>query len=145
MATLDPSDELAVRALVGRYADAVNTGDADGWGGTWAEEAVWHISGRELSGRDRIVEFWRSAMASFESVIQMVAQGQVRAEGEGAAGRWTIWEVGRRDGGGTLVVGCYQDRYVRVAGEWRFAERRFTATYRGEIPAGQFSAFPPVG
>lgn len=144
MAILDPIDELAVRGLVGRYADAVNRADAQAWGATWAEKAEWHILDREVVGRESIVELWRSAMAGFESVIQLVAQGQVWADGTGGAvGRWTIWEVGRKAGTGTFTVGCYQDRYVSEAGEWHFASRRFNATYRGGIPVGEFFPFPP--
>lgn len=145
MAIMDPVEELAVRDLVGRYADAVNLGDADAWGSTWAEKGEWHIMGRDIAGRDAVVDFWRSAMAGFESVIQLVAQGRVQSEGDGAVGRWTIWEIGRRAGEGTLTVGCYEDRYLKEAEEWRFAARRFTATYRGAIPAGEFFPFPPAG
>ncbi len=141
---LTASDELAVRELVARYADAVNRVDADEWGSTWAAAGEWHISGQQLVGRDAIVDFWRSAIASFEAVIQMVGHGRVRASGDAVEGRWTIWEVGRRAGRGSLVVGCYEDRYGREDGEWRFAERRFTATYRGEVPAGEFFPFPPA-
>jgi hypothetical protein len=122
----------------------VNRVDADEWGSTWAAAGAWHISGQQLVGRDAIVDFWRSAVASFDAVIQMVGHGRVRASGDAVEGRWTIWEVGRRAGRGSLVVGCYEDRYEREDGEWRFAERRFTATYRGEIPAGEFFPFPPA-
>lgn len=143
MATLDSADELTIRALVGRYADAVNLADADAWGATWADKAEWHILDREVVGREKIVELWRSAMGTFEAVIQLVAQGQVWADDAGgAAGRWTIWEVGRKAGSGTFTVGCYEDRYVREGGEWRFGARRFAATYRGAIPAGEFFPFP---
>jgi hypothetical protein len=139
---MTPSDELAVRALVARYADAVNRADPDEWAATWSATGEWHIGGQHLVGRDAIVAFWRSAMAGFEAVTQLVAQGRVGASSAGADGRWTIWEIGRKAGRGSLVVGCYQDRYVRHDGEWCFAERRFTATYRGEVPAGEFFPFP---
>lgn len=145
MKALEPTDELAVRALVGRYADAVNLADPEMWGSTWAEQGEWTIMGRDVVGRAAIVEFWSSAMGSFESVIQLLAQGQVGADADGVRGRWAIWEIGRRSGGGTLTVGCYEDRYVQEAGEWQFASRRFTATYRGELAAGEFFPFPPVG
>jgi hypothetical protein len=145
VAILEPSDELAVRALVGRYADAVNLADADMWGSTWADEGEWHIMGRDIAGREALVDFWRAAMAGFEAVIQMVAQGQVGADGHRAIGRWTIWEVGRKAGQGTFTVGCYEDRYVKESGEWRFAARRFTATYRGALPPGEFFPFPVAG
>ncbi len=144
MERLDVADELAIRDLVARYADAVNVADAGAWGANWAESAVWHLGPSTVEGRQSIVDFWRTAMATFESVVQLVAHGTVWADGDGAAGRWAIWEVGRREGAGTFVVGSYEDRYTNESGEWLFAERRFSAGYRGEVVAGEFFPFPPL-
>lgn len=136
------ADELAICDLVSRYADAVNVRDAEAWGATWDDDGVWDLGSRRVEGRSQIVELWRSAMSTFEAVIQLVAHGSVTVDGHHGAGRWTLWELGRQDGEGTLVVGCYLDRYRLAADGWRFAERRFTVTYRGPSPEGAFSAFP---
>ena len=49
--------------------------------------------------------------------------------------------MNRRDGANGIVLGNYRDRYVRREGSWLFAERRFTAIYRGGLPDGGFAAF----
>lgn len=137
------ADELAIRDLVSRYADAVNRRDLQLWRSTWAPHAEWHIAGRAIAGREAICEYWEAAMSGFEGVIQMVAQGTVTISEDRAAGAWTIWEVGLRGGAGSLVVGSYADRYSKAASGWSFAARAFTVCYRGGLPAGTFSAFPP--
>jgi ketosteroid isomerase-like protein len=142
---LEAQDRIAIADLVARYADAVNVCDAVAWGATWSEECTWDLGPDVLlRRRDEVVRYWRTAMASFESVMQVVVQGRVHEEGDGAVGRWTLFEVNCRDGSNGLVVGCYQDRYVRCDSAWLFAERRFTATYRGGLPDGTFSAFPSL-
>lgn len=135
-------DRIAIADIVARYADAVNANDAIAWAATWAEECTWEAGpGRVLHGRDEVTEFWQAAMASFESVVQVVGHGHAREEGSGAAGSWTLIEVNRRDGANGIVLGNYRDRYVRGEGSWLFAERRFTAIYRGGLPDGGFAAF----
>ena len=140
-------DRIAITDLVARYADAVNGNDAVAWGATWAQECTWKPgTGRVLRGRDDVVAFWRTAMASFESVVQVVGHGHASAAGDGAVGSWTLFEVNRRDGANGIVLGHYRDRYVRSQGRWLFAERLFAATYRGGLPDGGFTAFrPPTG
>jgi hypothetical protein len=139
-------DRVAIGDLVGRYADAVNLVDADLWGSTWAAECIWELGpDRLLRGRNDVVAHWRQAMASFESVIQIVAHGSACVDDAGAIGRWTLFEVNQREAPSWLTVGCYEDRYVRDDTRgWLFAERHFTVTYRGGLPDGAFSPFPPL-
>ena len=139
----DLAAQIEVRNLVAAYADAVNTFDEERWAATWHPDAVWDLGRGRIEGRSAIVNLWRSAMGSYDHVMQMLAQGTVSPDG--ASGRWTIWELGRKDGHNTLVVGCYRDRYVHDADGWRFAERSFTATYRGDVGSAEYMPFPPFG
>ncbi len=45
MADRNVADELALRELITRYADAVRRRDAAAWGDTWAAEGEWQIAG----------------------------------------------------------------------------------------------------
>ncbi len=139
---MKPEDRIAIADVVARYADAVNANDAVAWGATWAEECTWDLGlNRVLQGRDEVVAFWQAAMASFESVVQVVGHGHARDEGGGAVGSWTLFEVNRRAGANGVVLGYYRDRYVqREGGGWLFAERRFATMYRGSLPDGVFTA-----
>ena len=142
---MKPEDRIAIADIVARYADAVNASDAVAWGATWAEKCTWELSpDRVLHGREEVVGFWQAAMASFESVMQVVGHGRAREEGGGAVGSWTMIEVNRRDGADGIVLGHYRDRYVRREDAWLFVERRFTAVYRGGLPGGAFAAYLPL-
>ena len=56
-------DELAIRALVARYADAVCRRDPDAWAATWAEDCRWDLGGPLASGRAETLDLWRTAIA----------------------------------------------------------------------------------
>ena len=64
-------DQLEIRALLERYCDGVNQRDAEIWGGTWANDAVWelpHLDMAGISGRDNIVAAWLEAMQQWHSL-----------------------------------------------------------------------------
>lgn len=66
-------------------------------------------------------------MAQFDFVGFFAQPGPIRVTGERAEGRcWTHELLVGGDGATRRVVGRYDDRFVRLAGGWRFAERRFT-------------------
>lgn len=120
-------DRLAIRELVAAYADAVNRRDAGRWGSLWAEDATWDLMGRTVAGRTAIVALWEGAMAGYAFVGFFCDLGHLDLDGDRATGRvWTHETLETTDGTLTRPLGRYDDRYVRVDGQWRFAERRFT-------------------
>lgn len=126
------ADELAIRDLVARYADAVAQRDAESWSDTWTDDASWILGPTRADGRDDILLTWTRLMDSFEFVIQIPEYGSVEVQGEHATGRWTIRELGwPRQGGPTATLGLYRDAYRCKQGEWRFCERRFRLLYMG--------------
>ena len=125
-------DELAIRDLVARYADAVARGDAEAWAATWAEDGEWHIFGQPTRGRDAVVALWKTLMGTLSFVLQVPSSGIIRIDGARGTGRWHVTEHGKRvDGAATLTLGTYQDEYCRVGDGWRFRVRRFDALYLG--------------
>jgi ketosteroid isomerase-like protein len=126
------ADELEIRALVARYADAVNTRDEAGWSDTWAESGVWELMGHAFEGREAVVATWRGAMATFQFVFQQVHSGVVELDGDRAVGRWSMTEIGRTAAGDPmLMLARYEDDYARDPEGWRFASRRLQVIYRG--------------
>lgn len=128
----------AIADLVHRYADAVVHRDPEQWISCWADDARWVLgAGREVSGRDDILDLWTRAMAGFESVSQHVHNGTARAAGDGAEGRWYIAEHFRRapdqDGVGQvgILLAYYDDTYVQRDGQWHFASRELVPQYQG--------------
>ena len=126
------ADEVAIRGLVARYADAVVRRDEGAWAATWAEDAEWHILGNPTRGRGEIVALWSKLMAGFPWVAQLPNSGVVDVDGDRATGRWYITELGKGpDGSASLTLGVYHDEYRRIADQWYFARRRFDVLYGG--------------
>jgi hypothetical protein len=133
---LDPADDLAIRRLVHRYADAVVRRDAPAWASCWAEQSSWDLGGgRSVESREQITALRRRAMGGMAAVVQMVHNGTAETAGDPdrATGRWYIDERFRRaDGTDGILLAHYDDEYVREPdGEWRFARRALVAHYNG--------------
>ena len=126
-------DQQAIRALLERYCDGVNQRDADIWGSTWAEEAVWelpHLDMEGLKGREAIVSSWLEAMKMFPFVNMMAMPGFIRVGGDTATMRSYTDEVAvTQDGTELRPRGQYDDKCVKVSGEWKFSRRVFTVLH----------------
>lgn len=126
------ADQLAIRELVARYADAVTRRHERDWAATWAEDGEWHVFGNPTKGREAIVILWNELMGGLPFVVQLPGAGTISIDGSNATGRWYITEHGQTaEGGGLLTIGVYHDRYRRLDGGWRFARRRFDILYSG--------------
>ena len=141
------ADELALRELVARYADAVNRRDVEAWTATWSRDGVWHLFGRDVEGRDAVVAMWQGAMGMFDFVLQLIHSGTVDVQGDAATGRWYLSEVAHTTKGERLLtVGVYHDRMTREADGWCFAHRRFDVLYQGPPDlSGTVTPFPALG
>jgi len=148
-------DELAIRDLIGRYVDAIHRRDREAWAGTWAEDARWVLpdvtdpdSELVMDGRATIVAGWVAAMQGYPFVAHMLHSGHIewttddQPPGQTPKGRWPNgrWPEGRwyvsevvedQDGARHHFFGVYNDRYVKSAGQWLFAERVFSLLYMG--------------
>jgi ketosteroid isomerase-like protein len=126
------ADELAIRQLVARYADAVTHSNAEAWIDTWALDGCWTIAGNASKGHENLLTTWRELMGLFERVVQLPQDGLLEIDGDRGTGRWPTVELGRTaSGDASLTVGTYHDVYRREASGWKFGERRFDFIYTG--------------
>jgi hypothetical protein len=133
--------------LVHAYADAVCHNDADAWVATWADDGVWDMGGAQIEGREELGSVWKSAMAGFEQVIQVVYNGTVQVdEGTGAgSGRWYIGEfLDPVDGPSQMLLAYYDDDYTRSEGAWLFSRRKLVRLYSGPPDLSSGFAGPPA-
>jgi uncharacterized protein (TIGR02246 family) len=141
------ADELAIRQLTAAYADAVNRRDLETFAALWASDARWLVPGlADTVGGEAAAEQLRRLTEPMELMLQLLEGGQVWVDGDTARARWYIVELGRtNEGRGVYFAGVYQDRLVRTADGWRFAERHFEFLYRGfaDLP-GKVYPFPPL-
>lgn len=126
-------EQQAIRALLERYCDGVNQRDAETWGSTWAEDAIWelpHLDMEGLKGHETIVAAWLEAMKMFPFVNMMAMPGVIKVEGDRATMRSYTDEVAvTQDGTELRPRGQYDDECVKVAGEWKFSRRVFSVLH----------------
>jgi len=127
------ADELEIRNLVARYANAVAVVDGDGWIDTWAEDGSWTLGGNTATGHEALLAMWQQLIGFFEKVIQLPQHALLDVSGDGGTGSWGMIEIGRGkdDGPRSITLGTYTDVYRREAAGWKFAERTFDFTYSG--------------
>jgi len=136
-------DELALRALMARYVDAVNRRDGDAWITTWADDASWHLMGQAATGRDHILATWEQMMANFEFAVMMPSSCLFEVQGDSASGHWYLQEFTRdHDGNAASVLSRYRDTYYRIAGQWLYTSRAYDVMYFG--PADLSAGFNPL-
>ena len=126
------ADELEIRNLVARYADAVLRLDSSDWLKTWAQEGEWELLGESSKGHDALLARFERLTKGLQYVMQRMGGGIVEVRGETAAGRWTITEHARtRKGVPLFTMAAYSDDYCKEGGRWRFQGRRLSVFYMG--------------
>jgi ketosteroid isomerase-like protein len=127
------TDESALIALSLEYADAVRARDAARWGATWTDDARWVLgAGRDVVGRDAIVDLWTNSMERYTTVVQHYHVGVFDIDDDTATGRIELSELNiKADGGRHVLAGHYRDAYRRTPDGWRFTSRELTRYYAG--------------
>jgi hypothetical protein len=130
-------DELAVRDLVARFADAVNHQDPQAIRELFVPDGEFAVAGwTSLRGAGEVVNFLSGVISHWDVIFQAVHPGRVFLAGDTARGEWYITEYGRyRDGQETFLGGLYSDDYLRTPEGWRFARRGFRGMFRRQTPA----------
>ena len=124
------ADELEIRALVHRYADAASRRDPASVAGTLTGDGEWVAATvGQYRGRDAMMSFFTAMLEDYSVFLQGLMSGVVvldAADPDRAKGRWFVSETGqRRDGANLSVAGVYHDEYKRDAGAWRIIRRRY--------------------
>ena len=131
--------ELAIRNLVGQYADAVNRRDKDDWAKVWTEDGVWVLPDlmntgdhKIMKGRENVVDVWYNTMQLFSFVMHIVYSGTIDVQGDTATSRWYISEnlIGT-DGTHMTLFGVYNDKNIKIGDKWLYKKRVFRPIYTG--------------
>ena len=142
MSTSDSRD--AISKLIITYAERVDLGDFEGVGALFE-----HSTYRSVLGDD-IVTYNGSGdvQSTMESMVMRYDDGTPRTkhvttnlmidvdEGAGSATAKSYFSVLQQVGDSPLqviIAGRYHDRFERVAGEWRFADRLIYSDLIGDL------------
>jgi ketosteroid isomerase-like protein len=131
------ADRFEIEALRGEFTDALMMRDYDRFASLFTVNGAWRMPyiDVEFVSRDEIragIERMQRLWAYF---VQTVHPGTITVDGDAAAGRAYISEVGRmHDGRSELNYSLYHDRYERTADGWKFVERVYEVRYVDTTP-----------
>lgn len=134
-------DELDIRLLGARFADAAIRGDARAFSALWAPDCEWEITEplpAKASGNAdvtsifvRLREGWGFfVQAAFNPIVS------VRPDRLAARARFTVEEVAKTAAGDRSYhnLALYDDDLVRVDGCWRFKRRVYRYLWLSQKP-----------
>jgi bifunctional aromatase (cyclase/dehydratase) len=120
---LTTQDYLDIQQLYARYNVAIDTGDAEGWAGTFTPDGVFNNTSR---GHDALVQFikdWRDKRNGANR-RHWNSNLVINAAPDGAAGSvyLELLDVGVRPAT-IATTGSYEDALVKTPQGWRFKTR----------------------
>lgn len=123
-------DREAIRRLVHDYQRHLDARDLGAYAALFSPEGEWRGGTGYGRGPDAIRAMLEERLppnppAPGPTTVHVVTEPVIDLDGDEATGTLT-WALLRRDEADTPVLellGHYEDRYVRVAGAWRFASR----------------------
>lgn len=124
-------DRMAIREVLETYADAVNQYNGDVWASLWIEDSQWDLPDYPelgtVHGKKAIVDMWYSAMPNYPKLSFGISIGSILVDGDKATTRCYISEVYEEPetGKDKRAQGEYNDKLVKVDGQWKLAHRTF--------------------
>jgi uncharacterized protein (TIGR02246 family) len=134
-----PSDDLdAIRALIHEYAERIDTGDLDGLAALFAD-ATWGSSGRgaPLRGAEQVRHGYDGVILydGTPSTKHVISNVTIEVTGDAATARsyFTVLQARPDFPLQPIIAGRYHDRFERVDGRWRFADRQIIPDLIGDL------------
>ena len=139
ISVVTPVDELAIRAVLLRYATAIDTKDWQLFRACFSDDCCARFGGLTWQGVDAVADVFEAAHAPLDDSMHRILNISVLScDGDTATTRSYCDAVLVRraaPGGAVLQVGgVYSDALRREGPVWRIAERDFRAvSYRGSF------------
>jgi ketosteroid isomerase-like protein len=143
------NDASEIQQILNLYSDGASRRDFDQVIATFAADLIWEVADtpHRFIGTEAIMGAFRAFTATTSYLVQMNSPAVIMVDGDKAAARSTIREVGRYSDRDELFdcVGTYFDSLVRTAEGWRFTHRRFVTHGISSWPVlpGVVSAIEP--
>lgn len=138
-------DYQAIANLIHAYADRIDRGDLDGMAALFAEADLYVAAEPEPIRRDpaRVAATFRQYTRIYPDTgtpktRHVTTNLIIEPDGEGRARTQCYFVVFQAAGALSLqpvIAGRYNDRFEKVAGAWRFRERRIDADLHGDLSA----------
>jgi hypothetical protein len=123
------ADREAIRDLVARYCDYVCRADLDGLVRLFTEDGTFKVEGLEVEaiarGQAQLKKLYAKAIAKLKTRL-FILNHVVDLRGENrATGRCYVEVYSANFGMEWVGMGYYDDEYVKVGDEWKFAGRLY--------------------
>ena len=123
MSRIEAKDEI--RELTGRYCHAVVDGDADAIVGLFCSDGAFRTHNLNPTGHDELKVFYASGVGG-KTHKPFVQNHVIELDDDSHAhGRCSVEIRVLQDGEAYTQAGHYHDKYAKVDGRWRFAERHY--------------------
>ena len=133
------ADRDAIRELTARYCWHVQHGEAEKIVPLFVADGVFDGTRAGIGvykGHPALLKFYRETIAPAGVALPFIQNHVIEVDGDEARGTCALEGRFIRDGQSITGAGCYQDRYRRVDGKWRFVERQFTAFHMVPLSEG---------
>jgi uncharacterized protein (TIGR02246 family) len=130
-------DRAEIQALVARYVTALDTLDADGYAGVFAEDADFDVAGTRYHGRSEIVKVVTGLQASRATadaegraqarLYHTLSNTEIELLGADEARHQSYWQTVRVGPDNVITVGAmgrYEDLLVKRDGQWLIRSRK---------------------
>lgn len=121
-------ERLEIRELIETFAVGVMRLDTELWGSTWAEDGAWKLPSltEAVRGRDVIVETFKEKTAYVDAMSMICFPHALEFDGDTARGQCYCRElIFTKEGDQKILIGCFEDEFVRRDGRWLFASRTY--------------------
>lgn len=121
-------DRLEIRELLETFAVGAMHIDADIWGSTWAENGSWKLPSMSepAVGKANLVATFKEKMAYVDYMSMISFPADLVIEGDKAKGKAYCRElIYTKTGEQKVVVGYFNDQYVKQDGRWVFLSREY--------------------
>ena len=136
-----PTDDVeTIRALIHEYAERIDTGDLDGLAalfthGTWSSPG----RGTPLRGAEQVRHAYDGVILydGIPSTKHVISNVTIEIGGDGSAATarsyFTVLQARPDLPLQPIIAGRYHDRFERVDGRWRFADRQIIPDLIGDL------------
>lgn len=122
------TDHEEIGRVVARYCHLLDDGRWDEFAQLWAEDAEFVLEGQSTTGRGAIRAAIEATQPPERRGRHLTANLEITVDGDRATHTcdFMFWARNKEGRSTLLFLGRYDDRLVRIDGEWQLARREIT-------------------